>query len=793
MAVQALLNGDCDQALVVAAGIPFPQGGYLHLPGGIKSASGACRPFDLGADGVVGGSGAACVVLRRACDTVNKGPEPYGVILGTAINNDGAAKAGYFAPSVSGQARVIEAAVAAAGIDAASIGYLEAHGTGTRIGDPIEWAAASETYTALGARPDQIAVGALKANIGHLDAAAGLASLIKVLRVVKEGVIPPIAGFEALNPLLDAERSPLYVPRRMLCWPGAEPRRAGVSAFGIGGTNAHVIVEQPLTDAAPSNSEGGLRMVTLSAADPEALMRAAKELSQHMLELPADLTDVAYTLAAGRTVMPERLVACGRTTNEIAVALATTHSVVRGRADARPKGLVFLFPGQGAQYPGMALPFAAMPGFTEALEECLTAFEPSIANPARCALLDRTFPAAELNETVLAQPALFALEYAAARALLELGAVPSAVLGHSLGEIAAACVAGALTMPDAARFVAARGAAMQTCPEGAMLALGCDAATAEALLLRSGLRLDLAAINTAETCVVAGTVQAVTAFQDLLGEQYFSRRLPSSRAFHSSLIEPALSGIGAASEGVTLHPLRIPLASNLTGCLVPIGARLESAALQEQARRPVRFAPALMTLADRFSGAMMVEIGPGRTLTSMALAMHLNAVPLCPDGSEVAVLSSVGTLWTLGHPIDAVSLNRGGKLIHLPTYPFFGPRWMAPEAAAGLGGRDKYQPGPAEAAVLAVHQTSAGSGVHIGASPETVGPTLATIWAELLRQSELDDQSDFFELGGDSLLMTSLLRKVNKAFGVLAPPRAMLAARTLGRQTSIIRELLAPN
>lgn len=244
LAVQALINGECDQAVVVAAGIDYPQAGHLHVPGGIQSVSGHCRPFDARADGVVAGSGVACVVLRRLAD-VTDGPPLYGVLLGTATNNDGSAKAGYYAPSAEGQEAVIVAALAAADVGADSIGYLEAHATGTHVGDPIEWSAASAALSAGGAHPGQVAVGALKSTIGHLDSASGLAGLIRAMRVLREGVVPPVTGFTELNPLLDVAGGPLYVPTAAGPWTGPEPRRAGVSSFGIGGTNAHVIVEQP--------------------------------------------------------------------------------------------------------------------------------------------------------------------------------------------------------------------------------------------------------------------------------------------------------------------------------------------------------------------------------------------------------------------------------------------------------------------------------------------------------------------------------------------------------------------
>ncbi|MEU8984190.1 beta-ketoacyl synthase N-terminal-like domain-containing protein, partial [Streptomyces sp. NPDC048309] len=444
MAVQALLNGDCDQAVVVAAGVDFPQAGHLYVPGGILSASGVCRPFDADADGALAGSGVACVVLRPLTDALaDDGPRPHGVILGTAINNDGSDKAGYHAPSARGQEAVIRAALHSAGVDASSVGYLEAHATGTLVGDPIEWSAASAALGGLGARPGHVAVGAVKANIGHLDAAAGLASLIKALMVVKHGVLPPVAGFSELNPLLEIEGSPLYVPAEAGPWTGTEVRRAGVSSFGIGGTNAHVVIEQAPEPVAVPRAEPRDRLVVLSAATPDALDRSAARLSAHLAgEGGADgssadgtpLADVAHTLAAGRARLPWRLAVTGRTGPEVAARLVQASGAVHGGRSVRePAPVVFLLPGQGTQYPGMALPFAeSLPGFSAALDTCLGAFAPDLAATVRRALTDVGFPAAELEETELAQPALFAVEYAAATALTGLGIVPAALVGHSL-------------------------------------------------------------------------------------------------------------------------------------------------------------------------------------------------------------------------------------------------------------------------------------------------------------------------------------------------------------------------
>ncbi|MFD4551631.1 type I polyketide synthase, partial [Streptomyces sp. NPDC058466] len=775
MAVQALLNGDCDQAVVVAAGVDFPQAGHLYVPGGILSASGVCRPFDADADGALAGSGVACVVLRPLTDALaDDGPRPHGVILGTAINNDGSDKAGYHAPSARGQEAVIRAALHSAGVDASSVGYLEAHATGTLVGDPIEWSAASAALGGLGARPGQVAVGAVKANIGHLDAAAGLASLIKALMVVKHGVLPPVAGFSELNPLLEIEGSPLYVPAEAGPWTGTEVRRAGVSSFGIGGTNAHVVIEQAPEPVAVPRAEPRDRLVVLSAATPDALDRSAARLSAHLAgEGGADgssadgtpLADVAHTLAAGRARLPWRLAVTGRTGPEVAARLVQASGAVHGGRSVRdPAPVVFLLPGQGTQYPGMALPFAeSLPGFSAALDTCLGAFAPDLAATVRRALTDVGFPAAELEETELAQPALFAVEYAAATALTGLGIVPAALVGHSLGEITAACLAGVLELPDAARLVSARGRAMQSCPPGAMLVLRCGEAEARKLVSEYGDELELAAVNGTDNCVVAGPADQVEEFRIGLGDSVVTRRLRTGRAFHSALIEPAVPQLRDALRGVRLARPALPFAANATGRLLPAGTEIEPGMFAEQARRTVRFQEALAAVAEAFPGAVAVEVGPGRALAALAESAGLSAVPLGAAGaghSGEAPLRALGELWALGQPVDPTALCAEGRMVHLPGYQFAGPRFIAPEAQAatsrpaapattGAGAPIRSAP----TSVPAGESTPpAGSGAVRGSAPADPREAVVAAWTAHLGHTELTDDSDFFDLGGDSLL-----------------------------------------
>jgi acyl transferase domain-containing protein len=804
LAVQSLLNGDCDQAIVVAAGVDHPQPGHVHSPGGVHSASGVCRPFDAGADGVVAGSGVAAVVLRRLDDALEDGPEPYGVVLGSAINNDGAAKAGYYAPAAAGQTAVIQAALSAADVPGESVGYLETHGTGTPIGDPIEWSAASGAYRALGARPGQIAVGALKANVGHLDAAAGLAALIKALLVVRSGEVPPIAGFTALNPLLAGEESPLYVPGAARRWQGPEPRRAGVSAFGIGGTNAHVLVEQPPgvegTVRPRPRSADERHLLLVSANDPAALERTATRLARHLGEQEPDPADAAHTLAVGRAALPERLAVPARDGAEAASLIARAvrpdpavqgeTEYARGRVPATgPAPVALVFPGQGTQQPGMALGFAAaLPGFASALDECLAAFEPELGGRLRAALTDFAFPAEQLARTELAQPALFALEHAVASALAGLGVRPAVVLGHSLGEITAACAAGVLDLGSAAALVTARGRGMQDCPPGAMLALGCPEQEGLALLAEAALPLELAAVNSPEGCVLAGTSAALDAFESSLGGRIWSRRLRSDRAFHSVLIEPAATRLRPAVYGATLRPSTLPWASGVTGEVFAPGTRPDPEYFLDQARRPVRFADALAAAAARLPGLVVVEAGPGRVLSAFAEAQGLSAVPLSPargqDRTGASVLGALGALWTLGHDGIRDAVGGTGRLIHLPGYSFAGPEWIAPEIAGDA--RPEVR-GPDRAPVP---QPASAAGTGRAPSDQPPEAVLAGLWSQVLGHGELTGESDFFDLGGDSLAVTTLARGLRQSLGVLVPTRDLMAGRTLAGQTAAVRDAL---
>lgn len=795
-AIQALNNGECDQAVVLAASANAPQAGHLHMAGGVLSAGGVCRPFDAAADGALSGSGAIAVVLRRYEDTVDAGLPVHGVLLGSAVNNDGSAKAGFLAPSTTGQERVIRSAVAAADIDASSIGYLETHGTGTRIGDPIEWAAASAAYRSMGAWPGQIPIGALKGTIGHLDAAAGLAGLVKALLVVKHGRIPAVPGLTEPNPLLEQEDSPLRAPLRAEPWSGPEPRRAAVSSFGVGGTNAHVLVEQaPVittsTGGAPAE-EGREHLVVLSAAEPEALGRMRTRLAQHLEDGaggPAGPADISATLA-GRAVLPHRFAAAASTTEEL-VRVLRDPARLQGIPAAPDVPLVFLLPGQGTQTPGMALALSvALPGFDRHLEDCLRAFSPGLAEELQRALHDPEFPAAALAETRLAQPALFAVSYSAGTALRELGLTPSVLAGHSLGELSGACLAGTLDLASAARLVEHRGRLMQDCAPGAMLSLACSEGEAEALVAELEADLSVAAVNTRTDTVLAGSVEAVEAFRDRLAGRVETRRLRTTRAFHSAYVDPAVSGLRELLAETGARTTEIAWVGNADGKLVPEGAAVDLMRFADSARLPVRFADVLETVRANFPGALAVEVGPGRVLSALAETAGLPSVPLLAPpratGAPLSVLGALGELWSAGAPLDIGRLQAPGRHVHLPGYPFLGPRHPAPGS----------RPRPAAPLRDTTDALPGGLGTE-PVSPAATGPEsedaagiVRELWHEQLGLSPAAGDADFFDLGGDSLSAARLARRMGQRFDVEVPVRALLSARSLDEQTALVERLL---
>jgi acyl transferase domain-containing protein/SAM-dependent methyltransferase/acyl carrier protein len=738
LACESLQAGRCDMALAGGVTVRVPQrGGYLYTPGSILSPDGRCRPFDAEAQGTIVGSGVGIVVLKRLAAALADGDTIRAVILGVGINNDGSDKAGYTAPSFRGQAAAIRAAHAAGDVPADSIGYVEAHGTGTILGDPIELSALIEVFAAQTSRRGFCGIGSVKSNFGHLSCAAGVAGLIKTALMLERGAIPPTVHFRTPNPAIDFAASPFFVTTHLHPWPrNGAPRRAGVSSFGVGGTNAHLVVEEaPLAPPRPPGRRAH-QLLVLSARGPEALDRAAERLADHLAAQPGlDLADVAFTLQAGRRAFPMRralVVPAGDRDAAIAALRDPGGSVVERAGPARP--VVFMFPGQGSQYPGMAADlYAGEPVVREAIDRCAALLAPRVGRDLR----ELLFPAAAAGEsaaaallnTQWAQPALLTVEYALARLWQSWGVEPAAMIGHSVGEYVAAVLAGVMSLADALRLIAVRGRLIASMPRGSMLAVMADP---ETVADQVGPELSLAAVNAPGYAVLSGPDAAIDRLESALAARgVAARRLHTSHAFHSAMMDPILAAFEAEVAATPLSPPSRPMVSTLTGGWAD-EAVAQPRYWSDQLRAAVRFADALRTVASPGGPAgaspVFLEVGPGRALATFArlTAGGAGAEPAClaslpgpGDGRAGAetLLQAAGRLWALGNPIDWAALHapEPRRRVPLPTYPFerrsywIGPRpdgarheprdtagWFyrpawreaaAPEAAADLAGR----------------------------------------------------------------------------------------------------------
>ncbi|HEX4497401.1 MAG TPA: amino acid adenylation domain-containing protein, partial [Thermoanaerobaculia bacterium] len=615
LACQSLLAGECDAALAGGVSFRLPQeSGYHYHEGAVFSPDGHCRAFDARAGGFVGGNGAGAVLLKRLEDALRDGDPIHAVIKGSAINNDGALKVGYTAPSVDGQTQVIAQALAVAGVPPETIGYVEAHGTGTDLGDPIEIAALSQAFGPH-LPPASCAIGSVKTNIGHLDSAAGIAGLIKAALVLERGQIPASLHFETPNPKLELERTPFRVNHRLTDWPAVPgPRRAGVSSMGIGGTNAHLVLESAPERAAASSPGRPWQLLPLSARSEAALAAAAERLADH-LQQPADLelADAAWTLQTGRRPFEQRAFVLARSSEEAAAALNRRDPERFAAGAAAAATVVFLFSGQGSQHPGMAAElYGSEPVFRAAVDLACARLAPRLGLDLRTLLFPSPEAAAsaagQLAKTEITQPALFVVEHALARLWISWGVHPLAMIGHSVGEYVAACLAGVFRLEDALDLVAERGRLMGEREPGAMLAVSLSAAEVLPLL---GEELALAAENAPERTVVAGPEAAVTELAALLADRGVRhRRLRTSHAFHSAMMEPAVAPFTAAAARVRLQAPAIPFISNVTGTWITAGEATDPAYWGRHLRNAVRFSAGIGELL-REPGRLFLEVGPG--------------------------------------------------------------------------------------------------------------------------------------------------------------------------------------
>jgi amino acid adenylation domain-containing protein len=796
-ACASLAGFQCDMALAGGVSISFPQNrGYLHQAGGMVSPDGHCRSFDADAQGTVFGGGAGVVVLKRLAEALQDGDHIYAVIRGIAVNNDGRSKVGFTAPGVDGQARVVAMAQALAGVDPRTIGYIEAHGTATPLGDPVEVEALTQVFRE--STPDKgfCALGTVKTNIGHLDIAAGATGLIKAALTLKHKQLTPTLHFCSPNPKLKLDTSPFYVNTELREWKIAkgELRRAGVSAFGLGGTNCHAVLEE--APKVPETGESRAHhLLVFSAKSPEALLQAKRRFAEHLRNHPdLNLADSAFTLQTGRTVFPFRsTVVCGNAEDAIAALDAEkVGDSYREATDASEPAVYFMFPGQGSQVPGMGRGlYCTEPRFRGAVDECAEILKPRLGLDIRDAIFTDSQPkrsgAKAFHHTSCAQPAIFTISYALARLWMHWGIRPQGMVGHSVGEFVCACLSGVFSLEDALRVVAERAALMSGVPEGAMLAVRLP--ERELLPLLNG-NLSLAAVNAPGLTVAAGPLQAIAALEQYLQNVgVAAARLMTSHAFHSAMMDPVLAPLAGTVKGVRLNPPRIPWVSGVTGGWITDAQATDPAYWAKHCRQTVRFAEAIETLGGR-PGAIFLEAGPGTTLQTLTKRNLPSGVgrrvfsslrePVSADGFEIRdLLETLGKLWVAGVKPEWNNFYEGEprRRTPLPTYPFERKRyWIErPEAAPTPSVPD---PDTNEESTMekTQPQTKPGANVQRPDRSQRLLADLTTILQDLsgIDSSLLDPSASFLDLGFDSLFLTQFSQSILSRFGLKVTFRQLL-------------------
>ena len=691
LACCSIKAGECDMALAGGVSIRLPQiEGYIYQPGGIPSPDGHCRAFDEKAGGTVFGNGVGIVVLKPLKKALADRDSIYAVIKGTAVNNDGSAKIGFTAPSVEGQTEVIRTALENADVMPDSVTYIEAHGTGTELGDPIEMQALKDVYGKC-AEKEFCAVGSVKSNIGHLDTAAGIAGLIKAALALKYKKLPPTLHFNQSNPKLALKDSPFFINDRSLEWEkGKYPRRAGVSSFGIGGTNAHVILEEA-PDRYNSGKSRPWQLLTLSARTDTTLQTAASNLADHLSGNPStSIADAAFTLAKGRKAMNCRRAVLCRSLQDAVELLKTPdmEKIATSRWEGGQKTIAFMFPGQGSQYVGMARElYENETVFRNTVDQCMELLKSNLDIDFKSCLYPDGGSSEEaesrLKKTETAQLALFVIEYATAKLLMEWGLRPWAMIGHSIGEYAAACLAGVFTVEEALLMVAQRGSLMQELPEGAMLAVSIPEEKVREYFKANPEFdvLDIAAVNAASLCTVSGTGSGIAAFEKLLQQEgVICRRLHTSHAFHSHMMDPALQRFKQYVAGINLKPPAIPFISNVSGTWIKPEEAVNPDYWVKHLRNTVRFREGIETLTAN-DKCILLEVGPGQSLCSLARQVSgrqtgaiLSSIrhPLDKQSDEEFILKMLARLWLEGVNIhwDGFYKNEERLRIHLPAYPF---------------------------------------------------------------------------------------------------------------------------
>lgn len=779
-AFQHLMTFQCDVAVAGGVSVFFPQrAGYLWQEGSNFSRQGRCRPFDENSDGMLVGGGGGVVVLKRLEEAIEDKDRIYAVIRGAALNNDGAQKIGFSAPSIRGQRDVISFAQAEAEVEPETIGYIETHGTATRIGDQIEVEALKQVFRKC---PEHsIVLGAVKSNIGHLDAGAGAAGLIKAALALKHKQIPPTVHFQKFNPELSMDDSPFKINTDVIDFAhGDTPRRAGVTGLGLGGTNAHIILEEPPPVEAGEKVVRHSRLLSLSAKNMSALARAHHNLADFIDRNPdVNLDDVAYTLAKGRAEFAEKNVIlstdAGTTVRRLKDAAKSLEKAKNNRAQLRKT--VFVFPGQGVQYAGMgATLYEVEPVFKETVDYCAQYLTPVIGFDIREVLFCKGEGEEEANETLRqtanTQPAIFVIEYAMAKLWQQYGVQPDAMIGHSIGQYAAACLSGVFSLDDCLKLVAARGRVIQAMEPGIMLSVPMSAEKLEKKLAG---KVSIASVNAPELCVASGPALAIDALQrELQDEGVSCRVLRTSHAFHSDMMTGATAEFEQIAKDVPMNAPTIPFVCTATGTWITDEQAKSTKHWAEQIRGAVLFSPGVQTLLSD-EHRIFVEVGPRNTMSTL-IRRHL------PDRETHAVVSSMnlpehnesdvfgealGQVRRFGGTVDILSQidEESGEIISLPTYAFdTKSHWVAAV-------RSSFQGGESEAASVSASMDSVDSHEDESAASGDTSFTpvqrfLVRLWEDLLGASDVQLDDDFFDLGGHSLVGVQLLDKIRDRYEV---------------------------
>jgi amino acid adenylation domain-containing protein/non-ribosomal peptide synthase protein (TIGR01720 family) len=786
-AVAGLIAGDCDMALAGGVSVTFPlHRGYYTNEGGITSRDGHCRPFDANANGTVFSNGLGMVALKRLDDAIADGDTIHAVIKGVGINNDGSDKVSFTAPSVLGQSGAIRKALTMSGLDANSISYIETHGTGTPLGDPIEIAGLTEVY---GESKNKIAIGSLKSNTGHMDAAAGIGGLIKTALALHHKQIPATLHYTRPNPKLGLDQTPFIVNAELRDWTSDGPRRAGVSSFGVGGTNAHAILEEA-PEHPESTSTRDTQLLVLSARSADALEAATKNLTEQIATHP--LADTAWTLQTGRRDFNHR-------TAIIANSTGILKTLKPRNEERRQSPVVFMFPGQGSQYPNMGAElYKNEPVYRDTIDHCAALLDFDIRE-----LIFNSDTADQLKQTRITQPALFVTEYALAKLWMSWGIQPDAMIGHSVGEYVAGALAGVFSLKDGLKLIVNRARLVQEQPPGTMLAIRAPESDVLPLLVDG---TNIAAINSPNLCVAAGSHEDIAKLEAKLAERSIvAKHLHTSHAFHSAMMDPVIEPFTELLKDVKLTAPKIPYVSNVTGQWVTDAEATSPDYWAAHVRQTVRFADGISQLLD--GDRILIEMGPGNTLATLT-RQHPNKPATQPvisvlarddQNEQQSTLEALAQFWQSGGTVDWKKFHGAEKRyrVPLPTYPFERQRYWAEPCGPQMHAANDGAPAPKTEMIAALALKTETAPASPAPEPVAGSPDLTSeILTELQDLSGMnlegaDPSTSFLELGFDSLFLTQASTTLSKKYGTkitfrnlledLDSPAALAASLSVGR------------